>query len=342
MKKKTAALVAIIIIAIIVVGTYGVHIFSANSAAGSQKGTVSFMDSTGLNVEISTPVNRIVSLSNGLTEIICALGCTDKIVGRDETSTFPPAVADALVVGESSYNPSLEQLLGLKPDLVLSDGMMSNDLRGKIEAAGVPVFIEDPNDPQRIKNFTQNMGILLDKQSKANEMVTFVEQYENIVHDRVADLSISEKPTVYFEWGDSWSAAAGTVFDSQITESGGVNIAGTQSALYPTLSAEFVIEANPDVILKSVSQSDTVEQLQATRTDVINRAGYSELTAVKNDKVFIYDSQVGLGIRRVIGLLYWAKWFHPDLFGDIDPTAINAQMVHNFYGVEPQGVYTYP
>jgi iron complex transport system substrate-binding protein len=48
------------------------------------------------------------------------------------------------------------------------------------------------------------------------------------------------------------------------------------------------------------------------------------------------------GIRYPVGLLYWAKWFHPSLFEDIDPAAVHAQLIQQFFGVTLEGVHAYP
>jgi len=51
---------------------------------------------------------------------------------------------------------------------------------------------------------------------------------------------------------------------------------------------------------------------------------------------------VASGIRSVVGDLYLAKWFHPDLFKDIDPEAVHRELLQKFFGLEPDGVYVYP
>jgi iron complex transport system substrate-binding protein len=321
----------------------GVFVYPEETVTPEPPEPLTFVDGTGAQVNITLPVNRIISVSNGLTEIICTLDGEDKIVGRDASSVFPPSISEKPEVGESSYNLNLEPLLELEPDVVFSDGMMPTELREQIESADVPVWIENTNDPERMKNFTKSVGLLLGKEEKANEIVDYIEYYEALVEERVANITESEKPLVYFEWGGGWSCAAGTVFDDQLEEAGGINMAANSSTLYPTLNAEYIIEGNPEIILRSGSQTGcTLEALQELRTEVISRDGYSEVQAVIDNKVYLYDSQIGVGIRRVVGLLYWAKWFHPSLFADIDPAAVHEEMLQDFFDLELEGVYAYP
>ncbi len=67
------------------------------------------------------------------------------------------------------------------------------------------------------------------------------------------------------------------------------------------------------------------------------------MAAVEDGRVHIISSRVTKGgVRSIVGSLYLAKWFHPDLFEDIDPEAVHRELVQKFYGLELEGVYVYP
>ena len=351
MKKTTVTLVAILVIVIIAVSSYGIYQVSVPPEANPQEGTITVEDGTGVQVAIKTPVERIVTLNGGLTEIICALGCEDKIVGRDSTSTFPSSILEKTSVGES-YIPNLELLLELEPDLVIADSMLTynNETRGKIEAAGIPVFISDTADPQPDPNsnetvidFTSNvvrkLGLILDRQDKANEIIDYMQYYKNLVNERIANLVPSEKPSVYYEFIDNWMTA---VIPS-ITQAGGVNIAANESVYAPTLSPEYVAEKNPDVIIRMISSPNhDVTDFKTVRDEILSRPGLGEVTAIKEGRVYVCDYEIRSGIRCVVGWLQWAKWIQPSLFEDIDPAAVHADLLQQFFGVDLEGVYAYP
>ena len=124
---------------------------------------VSIVDGTGKLVNISLPVERIVSITSRASEIISALGSEDRIVGRDSYSFFPSSLKDVPVVAESSYSPNIELIHKIDPDLVIADSMLSEDDRKKIEAAGIPVIVETALDSTTIEAFVSHLGILLDK-----------------------------------------------------------------------------------------------------------------------------------------------------------------------------------
>jgi iron complex transport system substrate-binding protein len=347
MNKTTVALTAIVLVVVIVVSSYGVYRLYVPSEPESQKETVTVVDATGAQVNVSIPVERVVSLNRGLTEMICALGCEDKIVGRDASSMFPASISEKPIVGQSSYEPNLELLLEMTPDLVVADTMLfyNNDALKKIESAGVPVIIEEPSNVTRVKTITRNLGLILNNEEKANEIADYIESYANLVRERVKDLTSSEKPSVYIEWHTAWqSRAEGSASNEILVDAGGINIVAGEGVPAPTLSPEYVVEKNPDIIIRMISGHlvGNITGFQTTRNEILNRLGLNEVTAVKEGKVYVYDPIVLEGIRYPVGLLYFAKWFHPSLFEDIDPAAIHGQLIQRFFGVELEGVYVYP
>ena len=347
MDKTTAALTAIILVVAVLVASYGVYSLYIPSENGSQSEAITIVDATGAQVNVTIPVERIVSLNSGLTEVICALGCEDRIVGRDASSVFPASISEKPVAGQNSYDPNMEVLLEMAPDVVIADSMLAynTEALNKIESAGLPVIIEDPSNVSRLKIVTSNFGIILGKEEKATEINDYIASYENLVNERINDLASSEKPSVYIEWYTTWqSFAEGSVGNAIIGDAGGINIASVIANPAPTLSPEYVVEQNPDVIIRMIS-GDLIGNMtgfEATRSELLNRVGLSEVTAVKEGKVYVYDPIVLEGIRYPVGLLYWAKWFHPSLFEDIDPAAVHAELIQQFFGVTLEGVHTYP
>lgn len=129
--KKTTTVLSVIVVLLLVTLAYTTYITYNPFATIPQEETVTIIDGKGVYVEVRVPVERIVSITSGATEIICALGGGNRIVGRDSYSTFPPLVLEKPVVAGSSYDPNLELLLELEPDLVVADTMLSSELRGR-------------------------------------------------------------------------------------------------------------------------------------------------------------------------------------------------------------------
>ena len=347
MKKKIAVLSAIIIILVIAALAYTTLVYIPSEAAPKKK-TITIVDGTpgtGVYVEVEVPVERIVSII--ATEIICLLERGDRIVGRgmltaDVEAILPSSILELPVVG-SSFSPNLEMILELEPDLVLVDGNLASENREMIEDAGVPVISDMLMEPRR-KTFIKNLGLILDAEEKANEFIDYETHYENLVKERIENLTPTEKPSVYFEWYMSWfSGAAGSEFHSMMVDTGGINIAAGEPVLYPTLSPEYVAEKSPNFIIRMLTYQDgeDLAAFQTLRDEMLSRPALSESKAVKEGKVYVIKNTV-LVARRPIGLLYLAKWFHPSLFEDIDPAAVHEQMIQEFFGADLEGVFAYP
>jgi len=309
--------------------------------------TVTIVDSDGHSVDISPPVMRVVSITSPASQIICALDAGDRIVGRDSYSIFPPTLKDVPVVAESSYTPNIEILLELEPDLVIADGMLSDDYRKRIEDAGVPVIVESSSDPTTVTTVVSHLGVVLDEEDRAEEVNGFIEHYQEIIEERTADLEEGDKPEVFLEWSTPYfSASSETPFHNHITSAGGINIAGEESAKYPTVSPEWIVEKDPDVIIRCVYATEnlTEEMLEEARDEIFSRPGFDSVAAVKDDRVQVHilGGPLISGVRSIVGELYLAKWFHPDLFEDIDPEEVHEELVQKFFGQELEGVYVYP
>ena len=78
----------------------------------------------------------------------------------------------------------------------------------------------------------------------------------------------------------------------------------------------------------------------------MSRPGFDKITAVKNGNVYIVGQELVGGPRTLVAVAYMAKWFHPELFGDLDPKAIHQEWLTRFQGLDydlnKHGVFVYP
>ncbi|MFZ3147149.1 ABC transporter substrate-binding protein [Methanothrix sp.] len=307
---------------------------------------VSIVDGTGKLVNISLPVERIVSITSRASEIISALGSEDRIVGRDSYSFFPSSLKDVPVVAESSYTPNIELIHKIDPDLVIADSMLSEDDRKKIESAGIPVIIETTWDSTTVATPVRHIGALLDREDRAEEIIGFIERYQGIIEERTAGLEEKDKPAVFFEWSRPYySMGNGTLFHNLTVAAGGINIVADEPVKYPTMDPEWLVERDPDIIIRydySTEKENLTANMVKTRDEILSRPELSDVKAIKDEWVYILGNPVASGVRSVVGDLYLAKWFHPDLFKDIDPEAVHRELLQKFFGQEPDGVYVYP
>lgn len=308
--------------------------------------SITIIDFTGHEVEISAPVNSTVSLVGAGSEIIWALDGGKSMIGRSEYSDFPPNIENVTIVGKSSNSPDLERILELKPDLVIADSMLSEEDRKVLEEDGIAVVVERFTDPCRTLLFIENLGKALGKQKRADELFNLLKGYQDLIKERTSDLTPEQKPAVFLEWlGRPYhSASNGTSYHNQVIFAGGVNIASNETVNYPDVSPEWVMEKNPDIILHFLGSTANYseEELKVRKDEIMSRPELQNLKAIKEGRVYVLSGTVATGIRSAIGELYLAKWFYPELFEDVNPDAEHEKLIEKFYNLDLQGAYGYP
>ena len=323
---------------------------------------LTFVDDLGEAVTVSKPVKRIVVLSHDTAEILRALDAKDKIVG------ISPSIQDEVFFPELSklpniggwYTPDYEAILTVNPDAVmLYANFGATEFKEKLPGVTIIAlkFMHPPTGNKEdtdLAQSTRTLGYILDKEDEAEEFCDWYEGYFNIIKSRTDGLSEEEKPRVYAEWlRDYYTFNSGQVHKMCII-SGGRNIAADLPDS-GEVDPEWVIEQNPDVIVKNpyyvyipcgygVDDPTAIKEL---REEIMSRPGWGHLAAVKDGRVYMIEaSRMQTGPANVIGAVYQAKWFHPELFKDLDPEAIHHEFLARFQGVEydldEHGVFVYP
>jgi iron complex transport system substrate-binding protein len=188
------------------------------------------------------------------------------------------------------------------------------------------------------------MGIIAGEQQNATAYAQFVDDNINLVKSRTANMTADQKPLVYWEQNSAFSSAGnGSGGDDLIKAAGGINIAGGQNGSYPKVSAEWVTQQKPEIILKTTGYDTTQANMSTIIAEIDNRTGLSSTPAVKNDKVYVMKTSLSFGPKGVIGLMYTAKILHPDLFKDIDPNAAFNEYASRFVpGANVTSIYPVP
>ncbi len=307
------------------------------AAAPGAGGAVTVTDSRGHAVEISRPVRRIICLNSGLSALVAALGASDRLVGRDSFSTFPSSLERVPVVGKSSGHPNMELIVGARPDLVLADTMLNEEQRAGFTALGIPVVMEVTSDTERFFTVLENLGLVLDAEEQAERIAAHLRGLIGLVEERVERLRSTgtDMPKVFFEaFREYKSASARSGNHRPIVTAGGRNIAAAEPARSPVLSPEYILQKNPDVIVRRISGDAGRRQMRDLREEIMGRPGLGATSAVRTGRVHVIKADILLSLRYPIGLLTYARWFHPEAFADIDPREEHRRLVETFFGEE--------
>jgi len=226
---------------------------------------------------------RIVCLSPASTEICFAIGAGDKVVAVTSYCDYPAAAKELPVVGGFDGSTiSIESILSFEPDLVyLTDGM-HNFLIPQLESLDVDYILSTANSIDGIEEEIVLAGMKTDHLKEADKVV---KEMMNVVKSAVKK---GENPVpVYWEvWNAPYmSAGPATFIGDVITTCGGKNIFDDCTDAYPIVSEELIITREPEIILIPQSSGVTAEM-------VAKRAGWENIPAVKNGKIFIVDDNV--------------------------------------------------
>jgi iron complex transport system substrate-binding protein len=287
----------------------------AAAPATGEFAALKFTDSVGREVVIDAPPARIVSLAPSITESLYAIGAGDLLVGRTDFCDYPEeAAALPSVGGFDASTISIETILALEPDLVIGGSIYQADLADSLDKAGIPVFIMEPRTVEEIMSSLQSLGAVTNHSVEADAVVADMQQRIATVSQIVDTIPENERQTVFYEvWADPYMTTSNQTYIGElISMAGGVNIFGDLKEDYPTISAEEVIAKDPQVILGPSNHAD-----QLTSETIMTREGWSNISAVKNNRIDIIDGNIvsRAGPRVVDALEAMAMDLYPDKFG---------------------------
>lgn len=222
---------------------------------------------------------RIVSLSPTATEMLFAVGAGEQVIAVDNYSNFPAEAAELEQV--DSFEPNVEAIAGLEPDLVIATYDPGN-LVEQLNALDIPVFfaaaVADLDGAyEQLEQIGALTGHLDHAQEIAAQMRADIDTIVASVDPAAAELSY------FYELDPSlYSVTSNTFIGGVMSLFGLTNIAdGVQEGNdYPQLSAEVIVEKDPDIIM--LADTLCCEQTAAT---VAARDGWADLAAVKNGNV---------------------------------------------------------
>lgn len=241
---------------------------------------------SGTGPAASDVPERIVSMSATATEMLFAIGAGDQVVAADAQSNHPP---EAPTTDLSAYEPNVEAIAAHDPDLVVVSGA---DLEESLERLGIEVFVAPA--AQELDDVYEQLTDLGELTGHAAEAEAVVEEIREGIAELVARVPERDEPLTFFHELDStlYSVTSDTFIGALYELVGLENIADAadadgQSGGYPQVTAEHLVDADPDLIFLADVKccAQTVETFAA-------RPGFAELTAVAEGRVILLDDDV--------------------------------------------------
>jgi iron complex transport system substrate-binding protein len=277
-------------------------------------GAAGLTDGLGRNVVLSQPAQRVVSLAPSNTEILFAIGAGSQVAGRDMFSDYPEAATSLPDIGGSMGAFSLEQVVALKPDLVLAAELNTPEQVKSFEDLGLTVYyLKNPTTLEGLYTNLETVAKLTGHEAESATLIESLKARVAAVDAKVA--TVSEKPSVFYELDSTdpakpYTAGPGSYIDLLIARAGGVNVGAGLEGQWAQISLEQLVVSDPDfILLGDALYGVTPESLAA-------RPGWETLSAVKENHILPFDDNTVSrpGPRLVDGLEALAKILHPELF----------------------------
>ena len=239
---------------------------------------VQITDDRAVVVTLAQPPQRIISLMPALTETICALGQCARLVGVDRDSNFPDSVRPLATVG-GGLDPNIEAIVALRPDVVVMAASARSQER--LQQLGLKVVALEPKNHADVQRVISQLGVLLGLPDAS--------ALWRSIDAEVAAAARSLPPSVqsarvYFEASVGMYAAGEASFIGETLARLGVrNIVPARMGPFPQLNPEYVVRADPDLIMVGDGHSLGLEQ----------RPGWSGMRAIRAQRVCRFSTEQG-------------------------------------------------
>jgi len=233
------------------------------------------VDDRGVSVTFAQAPQRIVSLLPSLTETVCALGQCARLVGVDRYSNYPESVKNLPQVG-GGLDPNIEAIVALKPDVVLM--ATSSRVGERLQSLGIKVVALEPKTHADVKRVLEKIGQVL----AVTDAQNIWRSIDAAISAAAQSLPKSVASTrVYFEVNPGpYGAGESSFIGETLTRLGVKNIIGPKLGPFPKLNPEFVVRANPDVIMTAERSVDSMAQ----------RPGWQSLRALREHRLCVFST----------------------------------------------------
>ena len=271
-------------------------------------------DSLGRTVVLSAPARRVVSLNPSATESLFGIGAGSQVAGVTSYCTWP-AEATRLprVGGYTSESISLERILTLKPDLVVTGGPVHLSIRRSLEGLGLAVYVFEPSSVESTLESMGNLGALTGNSAQAARLEGELRRGLAEIANRVAAVSPASRVRVFWEVYSEplMTCGSASFLNDLIVRAGGVNVFGDLPAAWSVVSSEEAVRRSPQIILAADDHGPAF-----SAADLARRPGWASMPAVRDGRIrFLPADPVNrTGPRLVEGTLSIARALYPELF----------------------------
>lgn len=338
---KRGVMAVVVVISILAIVSAAIHVGHSNTKSdqssdiGSEK-YVQITDQEGRVVTIPANVTRVAAISGQAYEKLILLNQTDKIAVTMSAWTNLPwssRIAPQLKDIPIEDDPNVEDLMSKKVQVVFCRSY--DGTKEKLNSTNIAAVVTQKNsgNPDNVDSFVKYVkqeialyGEVMgpDAKKTADKWGAYFDQKVNYVTSRTANLTDSQRPTVYYARDATTTQGKNSYPQFYVEMAGGKYLSGDTEGI-ETITPEQLLVWDPDVIFVG----------RVNSTDIImNDSKFSNLEAVQNNKVYLCPLGIvywDYGAEGVLLMEYFAKTLHPDLFEDLNMTNEVKDYYSRFY-----------
>ncbi len=230
---------------------------------------------------------RIIAIAPNSAEVICALGACDSVVGASKYCVFPPELKNRPRIG-GLYDADLEQIVALRPDLVITRGR-NESLERLCERSGIPIYFDETDSLAGIEQGVRDLGRLLHRTEQADRVIAEFRERIDAVRKKTQRkkkvrvmITVARQPD---RLANILTTGRGTFLDEMIEVAGGVNVFGDVDMIYPEVSPESILAKQPQVIIELMPEVEVTDELASQLREQWRRLG--SIPAVTDGRIHI-------------------------------------------------------
>ena len=233
-------------------------------------------DDRGVAVTFAKAPQRIVTLLPSLTETVCELGQCARLIGVDRYSNYPASVKALPQMG-GGLDPNIEAVVALQPDVVLL--ATSSRAAERLEALGLKVVALEPKSHADVRRVLEVVGHLLEV-ADTHRIWRDIDAAVNAAAQSLP--ARAKNMRVYFEVSQAPHGAGESSFIGEtLIRLGAKNIVPASMGPFPKLNPEFIVRANPDLIMVGALNAPGMEQ----------RPGWANIRAIREQRICVFPAE---------------------------------------------------
>jgi iron complex transport system substrate-binding protein len=285
--------------------------------------SITIVDDAGRTITVPQPVRRIVSLAPSVTETIYALHADDRLVGDTTFCNYPPDAQKKTKVG-GPFTPNLEEVVALKPDLVIVAANSGNrkETAEALDALHIPTYATDGQTMAAVLASIQKLSGVIGSSEQGATLVAGLQARLDEIHRRLANMVPAR--VLFVVWRDPLMSIGNDTFLADALRAAGAKSVIETRENWPRISMEAVVHEQPDDL---VFASDDEAQTTASLSDLRTIPGWRDLNAVRDNHLIVVSDAINMPAPRLVDAVEeLARKLHPEAFADAPKVNSDATM----------------